>query len=170
VVVFEDLDELARGLAENHVSRRRAIKWAGYSVLGAALSSMGFAESAEALTRRQRRRCREKGGIPLEEGTCHCAAKCTSDFSRFHCSGNKNCTCLRTVSGKGFCAKGTLFTDTGCPTQTKCSSGKKCVVIPGCAGGGQSCTRANATTVCPSGFGCVNGSCQVTSCVSPCKT
>jgi hypothetical protein len=42
VIVFEDLDELAKGLAENDLSRRQAIKWAGYSVLGAALSSNGL--------------------------------------------------------------------------------------------------------------------------------
>jgi hypothetical protein len=68
VIVFEDLDELATGLAEDDVSRRQAIKWAGYSVLGAALSSMGFADAAEALTRRQRRRCRRKGGDAPGEG------------------------------------------------------------------------------------------------------
>ena len=163
-------DELATGLAENSVSRRQAIKWAGYGVVGAALSSMGFADRAEALTRLQRRKCRNKGGAPRETGNCHCAAKCTSDFSRFHCHGNKNCTCLRTVSGKGFCAKGTLFTQSGCPTQKKCASGRRCVVIPGCPGLGQSCTRANATVVCPSGSGCVNGTCQATACVSPCET
>jgi hypothetical protein len=49
--LFEDLDELARGLAENDISRRRAIKWAGYSVLAATLSSLGFAECAYVLRR-----------------------------------------------------------------------------------------------------------------------
>ena len=62
--MFEELDELARGLAENVISRRQAIKWAGYSVLGATLSSMGFADTAEALTRKFKRRCRNKGGHP----------------------------------------------------------------------------------------------------------
>ena len=32
-LVFEDLDELARGLADSDISRRQAIKWAGLSVL-----------------------------------------------------------------------------------------------------------------------------------------
>jgi hypothetical protein len=165
-------DDLARAFAENSISRRQAIKWAGYGVVGAALSSMGFADRAEALTRLQLRRCRSKGGTPLETGTCHCAVKCTSsDFSQFHCHNNKNCTCLRTVSGKGFCAQGIAFVDVGCPNQTKCSPSTRCVVFPGCKGSGKrGCTRAHATKVCPSGFGCVNGTCQATACVSPCET
>ncbi len=47
--MFEDLDELASALAEDDISRHQAIRWAGYSVAGAALSSLGLAESAEAL-------------------------------------------------------------------------------------------------------------------------
>src|SRR5919199_1160545 len=83
LIVFEELDELARGLAENEVSRRQAIKWAGYSVLGATLSSMGFAERAEALTRNARRRCRKHGGTPLEKGNCHCAGSCAQSGPAF---------------------------------------------------------------------------------------
>src|SRR5215213_3017682 len=92
VIVFEDLDELAKGMAENSVSRGQAIRWAGYGVLGAALSSMGFADTAEALTRRQRRRCRRKGGTPLEQGDCHCGLNCDApDPTRFRCQGNPDC-------------------------------------------------------------------------------
>ena len=40
--MFEDLDELARGLAENDISRRQAIKWAGYSVLAGPLCLRGL--------------------------------------------------------------------------------------------------------------------------------
>ena len=42
-------DELARGLAEGAISRRQALKWAGYGVLGAVLSGIGFADTAEPL-------------------------------------------------------------------------------------------------------------------------
>ena len=160
-------DDLARGLDEGTISRRRALRLVGGAAFGAALMPV-MPKQAEALTRRFRRRCRRKGGSPLEKGNCHCAAKCNSDFSRFHCNGSTNCTCLRTLSGKGFCAQGTLFEFSGCPTQTSCPSGTKCVVFFGCEGGGQSCTRATATTDCPSSFGCVNGTCQLTTCLSPC--
>ncbi len=144
--MFEDLDELARGLAENDVSRRQAIKWAGYSVLGAALSSMGFAESAEALTRRQRRRCRRKGGIPLEEGNCHCGFNCDApDSDRFTCQDDPNCICHQTTEGRGFCATNLLR----CPVET--------------------CSRSRD---CPPGWRCVvNTCCDVNPiCVPPCGT
>ena len=130
--MFEDLDELARGLAENDISRRQAIKWAGYSVLGAALSSMGFAEPAEALGRRQRRKCRRKGGTPLEKGECHCGYRCEfaspgPPADRFVCENNPSCACVKTTEGRGFCAdiragsSGPL-----CSRSSQCPSGMRC--------------------------------------------
>src|SRR5919199_3200108 len=94
-------DELARGLASGNISRRQAIKWAGYSVLGASLSSMGFAETAEALTRRQRRRCRRKGGTPLEKGQCHCGSVCGA-FEDPQAGCAPGCVCFQTPEGTGF--------------------------------------------------------------------
>jgi hypothetical protein len=132
--VFEDLDELAMGLAENDISRRQAVKWAGYSVLGAALSSMGFAESAEALTARQRRRCRSKGGIPLDNGNCHCAFKCGADIDQFKCGGDPRCRCRKTAEGRGFCVG---------VTHQQCSGLRRC----------------SRSTQCPSGFKCVSATC-----------
>jgi hypothetical protein len=129
--VFEDLDELARGLAENDVSRQQAIKWAGYSVLGAALSSMGFADTAEALTRRGRRRCRRRGGTPLEEGNCHCAANCRS--KSIPCHGTESCTCFKTTENTGFCLYlGTGSCNTTCTSSKDCPSGSRCVVHSCC--------------------------------------
>ncbi len=73
-------DELARGLASGNISRGQAIRWAGYSVLGAALSSVGFADTAEALTRRQRRRCRRRGHII-------CGGQCVKPTTNYNCGG-----------------------------------------------------------------------------------
>ncbi len=128
--MFEELDELARGLAENDISRRQAIKWAGYSVLGATLSSMGFAETAEALTRRQRRRCRKHGGTPLEKGNCHCAASCGQGSTFFSCLNNPNCFCVKTTEGTGFCANQAVSCAnlTVCSSSSQCQQGQKCVV------------------------------------------
>ena len=133
--MFEDLDELARGLAENDISRRQAIKWAGYSVAGAALSSLGFAETAEALTRRQRRRCRRRGGTPLEEGNCNCAFNCGAPDSDRPCQNDPNCLCLQTTEGRGFCTENTAC-GTTCSRSRDCPPGWKCVVSccgPNCA-------------------------------------
>jgi hypothetical protein len=128
VIVFEDLDELARGLAENDLSRRQAIEWVGYSVLGAALSSMGFAESAEALTARQRRRCRRKGGIPLEKGNCNCGFRCDApNPNQFTCQNHPGCACLKTTEGKGFCTQRALCEGLQeCSSSSQCPSGFKC--------------------------------------------
>jgi hypothetical protein len=160
-------DELARGLADNSISRGQAIKWAGYGVLGVALSSMGFAESAEALTRRFRRRCRAKGGVPLEKGTCHCAApNCDTDFAQFVCGGRSDCTCELTVERRGFCTlDGNV--GTGCSSSEECAGQNRCVVLRGCLGSGGQCTAA---TDCPADMGCVNGTCQNTWCTVPCPT
>ena len=135
--MFEDLDELARGLAENDLSRGQAIKWAGYSVLGAALSSMGFADTAEALSRRKRRRCRRKGGTPLTDGDCHCAAGCEDDWNRFSCQDNPPCACVKTTEGTGFCVA---------------RIGLPCSSLQGCTSSGE----------CPSGYQCTTSTCCAT--------
>ena len=68
-------DELARGLASGTITRRQALKWMGAGIVGAAAATAGFPNTAQALMRRQKRRCRDKEGIPLENGHCHCAFK-----------------------------------------------------------------------------------------------
>jgi hypothetical protein len=57
----ERFDELAKVLATDTISRRRALRLVGAAVLGTALMPL-FPDTAEALTRRQRRRCRRQGG------------------------------------------------------------------------------------------------------------
>ncbi len=137
--MFEELDELARGLAENDISRRQAIKWAGYSVLGATLSSMGFADTAEALTRKARRRCRRKGGTPLEKGNCHCAWEADTcsptvepNPDRFTCQNDPNCTCYKTTEGRGFCAQLSRCPPGTCSSSSQCPPGWKCAVNTCC--------------------------------------
>jgi hypothetical protein len=100
--VFEDLDGLARGLAENDVSRRQAIKWAGYSVLGTALSSMGFAQTAEAedfAPAARRRLCRRiRGAFCSHRRTCGRGICCNPDPKGRHrkaCCGTEECNCCR---------------------------------------------------------------------------
>ena len=138
--MFEDLDELARGLAENDISRRQAIRWAGYSVRGASLSSMGFAQSAEALTRKARRRCRRKGGTPLEKGNCHCAweavtcppATIEPDPNLFTCQNDPTCFCYKTTEGRGFCGQESACLPGTCSSSSECPPGWKCAVNTCC--------------------------------------
>jgi hypothetical protein len=158
-------DDLARGLDDGTISRRRALKLVGAAALGAALIPV-MPKQAEALSRRARRRCRRKGGIPLERGNCHCAFTCDSNPSRFHCQSTTDCICLRTASGRGFCAAGTMFAADKCVNTTPCASGSVCVVIRGCSGSGAACTR----DVQCGAFSCINGICQFTSCADPCPT
>jgi hypothetical protein len=108
--VFEDLDGLARGLAENDLSRRQAIKWVGYSVLGAALSSMGFAESAEAedfAPAARRRGCPRIRGVACSHRRgCPRGICCFPGRRRKACCGTEECNCCRENQGctrKGRC-------------------------------------------------------------------
>ena len=160
-------DDLARGLDEGTISRRRALKLFGAAALGAVL----IPEQAEALTRKARRICRRKGGIPLEKGNCHCAITCPFPGDQFSCHSNSRCICLQTVTGTGFCTdRGGV--PSGCSSSDECpvNLNQVCVVNPGCDASGGSCTPATASTDCPANYGCVNGTCQVTACASPCPT
>jgi hypothetical protein len=126
------LDELARGVADGSISRGQALKWLGAGAVAFAIGPL-FPEQAEALTRRQRRRCRNRGGTPLERGECNCGLKCGANLSRFTCQGNPNCTCHQTTEGRGFC--GQSICGTACTASGDCLSGSKCVVNDACCGG-----------------------------------
>jgi hypothetical protein len=127
-------DDLAKGLDDGTLSRRRALRLFGAAALGAALMPV-MPEQAEALGRRFRRRCRRKGadpgGIPLERGDCHCGWQCGPDPSLFSCHGNTNCTCYKDASGRGFCGTGTG--NGFCTQNSDCDPGRKCAVNT-CAG------------------------------------
>jgi hypothetical protein len=161
-------DDLARGLHDGTISRGRALRWLGAGAVALAIGPL-FPEQAEALTRRQRRRCRRKGGIPLEKGTCHCAITCDFSSDEFTCQGNPGCTCFMTVTGRGFCAGGSR--PSGCSSSEDCESSLNevaCVVNPGCPGSGASCTTSEQCRAINQFYGCVNGTCQLTACASPC--
>jgi hypothetical protein len=69
------LDALATGVAEDTVSRGRAIKLVGAALLGSALSLFAAQREADANhLARQRRRCRSRGGTfcygPHTGGVC----------------------------------------------------------------------------------------------------
>jgi hypothetical protein len=147
-VEFEDFDELARGLAQNEISRRQALRWAGMGALATALSTVGFSGTAEALTRRQRRRCVERGGIVCgetrrEEYCCRSGTTCagggtcgegcrrpgscaTGEFP--DCQRNPDCFCTETEEGGSFCAQSSIpcALATSCTTSQDCPTGWVC--------------------------------------------
>ena len=92
-------DDLAKGLSDGHVSRRRALKLVGAALLATTVPSL-FPKPAYASARK---RCRRKGGSYLSKGNCHCAWKCGADAQQFTCGGNPNCTCFKDASGRGVC-------------------------------------------------------------------
>jgi hypothetical protein len=120
-------DDLATGLADGSISRRRALKWIGAGALAFAIAPL-FPEQAEALTRRQRRRCRRRGGRPVERGECHCAFQCgVSEI--ITCEDNPDCLCIETTENRGFCAFNAecaqLF---ACTDSSECPPDWRCVV------------------------------------------
>ena len=120
-------DDLATALADGSISRRRALKWIGAGALAAAIGPL-FPEQAEALTRRQRRRCRRRGGVPLERGECHCGFQCGLSVN-IQCEGNPNCICLQTVGNRGFCAFNAECAQLrACTASSECPPGWRCVV------------------------------------------
>jgi hypothetical protein len=121
------LDELARGLAEGAISRRQALKWAGFGVLGAALSTLGFADTAEAIN--PGKCVRRFEGTPLERGECNCGVMCPGDDPP--CGGDPGCVCLQEPSGRGFCGKHSDCTPR-CRTSRDCPKGSRCAVNTCC--------------------------------------
>jgi hypothetical protein len=161
-------DGLTRALTSG-LSRRQTL-----TVLGAALSGSGLRaalpEVADALTRKQRRRCKRSGGTVCSAGTkasqC-CASKNGSD-------GPGTC-----VHGACSCDPTSTYADTnGCPFDANGSPGERC----GCHahnGGGVCADRNGACSEtqcdsdgdCPAGSVCFPGCAQsgeTGRCSTPC--
>ena len=163
VVMHErGFDTLAKLVSERSGSRRKALQVVGAALAGGSLGSL-FSREADASAKK---RCKKKGGTYLRKGGCHCAFKC-GDSSSFSCNGRADCTCLRTVGGRGYCAQGNVFAFAGCSASSECATGQECI-IPDCPGSGTSCSSPTDCTT--AGTACINGTCQFTSCVDPCSS
>jgi hypothetical protein len=114
------------------LSRRRAMQ----SVLGgtvlAAVPPTLMPRSAAA-GRKAKKRCRKRGGVYLDKGTCHCA----SHGCDLTCHGNPSCHCYQTTEGRGFCAG--IGSTGNCTTTNDCEAGEACadtcigfVCVPPC--------------------------------------
>ena len=123
------LDRLARGLADGAISRHRALKLIGAGAVAFVIGPV-FPERAEALTKKQLRRCRRRKGLPVERGQCHCADTCASDDAQFTCGGDPTCTCLKTTENRGFCGRhGSCIP---CMSSGDCGLGFRCAVATCC--------------------------------------
>src|SRR5215217_6392323 len=91
-------DDLTRALTEGTVSRKRVLALLGGAIAAAAAPTM--APRPAKAGAKAMRRCRNKGGVYVEKGTC----RCTSAGCNLTCHGNPDCHCYETVEGRGFCA------------------------------------------------------------------
>jgi hypothetical protein len=159
------LDDLAKGLGNGNVPRRRALKLIGGALLAAMVPTL-FPRHADASSR-AKRRCRRMGGLYLSKGNCHCTSTCGTSVADFHCHNNTDCFCSQTLEeGKGFCSQ--LGTFTNCATAVDCPIGQSCIIRPECVSNeGKPCS---SSAQCATGAVCVRGFCMFTLCAAPCPT
>ena len=124
--LVDSLDEVAKGLAEGTISRGRAIKFLGASLLVPVLIPFSAAPAQAADL------C--MGKARFNNRTC-------PSFSDTVCkeTANQICSCIETVSGATRCidvTHGLLCPKKDeCDRNRDCASGKICVKIGGCCGG-----------------------------------
>ena len=156
-------DDLAKGLDDGTISRRRALKLAGGALLAAVVPSV-FPPEAQALSRR--RRCRRKGGLFLPSADPNSPCRCTNKCTRraLHCHNNSSCLCYKNIDGAGFCGQTATVQDF-CSSSLPCPAGSTCVLVPAACCGSACTTSAQCGGACDI---CTNGKCQRTVCVEPC--
>ncbi len=158
----QHMDQFARSLAGG-VSRRGALKGVAVALL-AAVGPARVSDPVHALSR-AKRRCRNKKGVYVAHGECHCAVACKTDAD-FSCNGSATCQCGETVEGRGLCVfQGDVAS--ACSATSECPPDTHCVRIRNCEESGGSCS---ATAQCPQNNACLNGRCQRTFCLPPCQT
>jgi hypothetical protein len=122
-------DELAKGLSNGTLSRGKALKLLGGAFFGAALMPL-FPQQAQALTRRQRRRCRRQGGTVCSSGTRASEVCCPSGTT---CLAGPTCCPSTQVCGSACCQSAQSCVNGTCCPSTQvcgsacCQSGETCV-------------------------------------------
>jgi hypothetical protein len=160
-------DSLAKALSDGAGSRRRVLQVAGAALVGAPLLAL-FPDSASGSGKK---RCKKKHGVYLRSGECNCAVtwrKGTQAPWKFRCENTDGCGCYQTVDGSGFCAKWEVVdSHHGCESDAVCDPGEVCTVLRGYSSG----ASCDDTTPCDNPrFGCINGTCQYTSCRPACSS
>jgi hypothetical protein len=157
-------DDLAKALSNSAGSRRRVLQLAAATLVGAPLLTL-FPSSAAGGAKK---RCKKKHGNYLTSGECQCGVtwrKGQHAYWKFPCTTNEDCACYETADGSGFCARPNVPDNhQGCESDAECNPGDACTVLPGYSNGA-SCTPGSCSN---SDEGCVNGTCQYTSCRPAC--
>jgi hypothetical protein len=110
--VQRSFDDLASALASENISRRRALKLAGASLLGAA-GLLGSANAAQAIPT-----C-PTSGPPFDS----CDRRCTNT--------RRVCICIKTTSGNKRCVY-PCCSGRRCNSGSQCRSGEVCLKSPCC--------------------------------------
>ena len=130
----EEFDALTEALASRAISRRRALKLAAASALGAAGLGAAAREAEAAAT------CPSKTG---------CMRQCTNT--------RKTCFCIRTTSGKRRCIHPCCSKRT-CSSDSDCRSTEVCMKSPCCiSSNGQPTCMTRCSEPIPSYGGCGGG-------------
>ena len=159
-------DDLARGLDDGTLSRRRALRLAGGALLAAVVPPL-FPREADARRRiSKRKRCKRKGGVYFSSGTCHCASTCSHLLS---CNASSDCLCAEKADGSGgFCGDRPSVSASDCARLGCASPGQECIVVRDCNLGGVGAACRPPLIGCAQDLGCLNGTCQFTACVPRC--
>jgi Cys-rich repeat protein len=151
-------DELARGLASGHVSRRKALRLMGAALVGGTLASLGIGEAVAAPPCKGfGKRCTTNAqccsGSCSTNGTCSAACPSgTVELSNGTCAvpcgtspepGFPECANCQNLCGAGF-SGGYCYSLGG--SQRRCKSDSQCPTGEFCSTGG-SCTTACSSPV-----------------------
>jgi hypothetical protein len=149
-------DELARGLANGSVSRRRALRLMGAALVGGALASIPGI--AWAKPKPAGRKCNHNhqcesgqcvGGMCQGGGgICPTGGSCETGFP-FPCQNTDGCFCTTTTEGTTFCAQSISCGDpdpVACTSSQDCPSGWVCSDTC-CLGEGRICNPPCGTIV-----------------------
>src|SRR5215213_3028556 len=166
-------DELAKGLAEGSISRRRALKLFAGTVIGALVPARAFASSgkgphgAGGKKQEQKCICHRPPGNPLNQKTLCLPKKAAEAHLKNHpedtwgpCSGTTSTSTTTTPTSTTSTSTTTPTTSTS--TSTTSTSTSTTSTTPGCLPNGATCTGG---TQCCSG-NCKGGMC-VESCIPP---